>query len=256
MTNAITIYQRPNARGQQSGADGFTQAFTIAPGDTETFARAVALDNCTAKYKDGYRKGANFLSANCVLADIDNTHSDAPEDWVVLDDVLAALHDVEFYCYPSRNHMKEKKGKRPRPKYHFVFPVHDITDVKVYTGLMKQLITSLPSLHFDESVKSPAQMNFGVEGAQVVYMEGKQTLSEFLSGIQTAKSKSAQGDSGGAIPEGQRNTTLVKYAASVLTRLGDEDGKAYELFIKKAAKCVPPLEESELDSIWNSAAAH
>jgi len=256
MKSTITLYQRPNTRGQKNGADGFTKKFIIAAGDTDKLALAVESDNCPVRYANGYRKGTNFLSADNVLADIDNTHSDAPEEWITLDDVLAVLHGVEFYYYPSRNHMKPKGEKGPRPKYHFIFPTHDITSVDEYTGLMKKLIASFPSLHFDESVRSPAQMNFGVEAPQVSYVEGEQNLSDFLDKIQATKTKPIRTNSGGTIPEGQRHSTLVKYAASVLTRLGDEDSKSYEAFIKKADKCVPSLEENEVDSIWNSSVSY
>lgn len=76
----ITIYQRPDTREQKAGAAGFIKEYVINPGNTATLAQAVKFDNCPAKYNGGYRTGENFQSANCILADIDNSHSDDSMD--------------------------------------------------------------------------------------------------------------------------------------------------------------------------------
>lgn len=57
---------------------------------------------------------------------------------------------------------------------------------------------------------------------------------------------------GNAIPEGSRNATLSHYAGRVLKRLGDTPD-AYNKYLIEAAKCDPPLEEQELETIWRSA---
>lgn len=56
----------------------------------------------------------------------------------------------------------------------------------------------------------------------------------------------------GLIPEGERNSTMYRYACRVLARLRDTD-KAYQEFLQKSASCSPLLDEKELDSIWESA---
>ena len=120
MKKAITIYQRPNTRGQKQGAKGFDKEFDVTHGDTATLALAVEFDNTPGKNKDGYRKGSNFISANWILQDIDNTYSDNPADWITPEHVVKALEGIMMYYYPSRNHMKEKDGKTPRPKFHII----------------------------------------------------------------------------------------------------------------------------------------
>ena len=45
---------------------------------------------------------------------------------------------------------------------------------------------------------------------------------------------------------------MSRYAGRVIKRFGDTE-KAYELFLKEADKCNPPLPESELNLIWRSA---
>ena len=57
---------------------------------------------------------------------------------------------------------------------------------------------------------------------------------------------------GASIPEGSRNATLSRFAGRVIKKYGDSD-KAYQAFIEESAKCVPPLEASELATIWHSA---
>jgi len=251
--NKITVHQRPNTRGQATQAAGFTKKFVIHPGDTETLAQAVEFDNCPAQYLDGYRLGKNFQIANCVLADIDNNQTDNPNDWITPERVAAELPGVVFYYYPSRNHMREKEGKAPRPKFHLIFPIREAKDANEYTGIMRWLIGAFPVLHFDKGVKGPAQLNFGVENAQVTYVSGEMNLSELMEKRQPAAVKTMKATTDGIIPEGQRYSTLISYAATVLIRWGDTDGQAYRAFLEKAAKCSPPLESNEVDRIWKSA---
>jgi putative DNA primase/helicase len=58
---------------------------------------------------------------------------------------------------------------------------------------------------------------------------------------------------GKSIPAGTRNATLSKFAGKVVIRYGVEDGRARAAFLERAACCEPPLENSELETIWRSA---
>ena len=58
------------------------------------------------------------------------------------------------------------------------------------------------------------------------------------------------------IPEGQRNATMHQYALKVLTRYGADDGTAYQAFRNESQRCSPPLDNSELNQIWNGAVAY
>ena len=169
----ITLYQNAQKRGQAQNAAGFTRRYDISAGDTDKLAEAVAYDNCPGQYKDGYRTSAGFQRADCVLGDIDNSQSDDPAEWKDHSDVKAALPGVSFYWYPSRNNMKSKSGEEPRPREHYIFPIDEMTSAEEYAGYMKWLIDSFPHLHFDPKVKSPAQLNFGVESPQVSYVAGE-----------------------------------------------------------------------------------
>ena len=52
--------------------------------------------------------------------------------------------------------------------------------------------------------------------------------------------------------EGQRNSTLSRIAGRLVKRFGVTD-EARQKFLDKAAECNPPLDDTELESIWNSA---
>lgn len=240
----INIYQNLNAYQQAKKSNGFTDEFYIKAGDTLTLSKALEFDNCPAKYINGYRKRENFQISNCILADIDNTHSDNESDWITHDNVKKALNNVAFYYYPSRNHMKIKNGKSARPKEHFIFPTDTVTKAEDYIKLMRFLIEQFPALHFDPNVKSPAQLNYGVENAQVSYVKGKMNLSEYM--------KSFKKEQKTIIPEGQRNNTLHKYALKLLKKYGDNT-ESYNKYIDKSSHCSPLLDESEVADIWNGA---
>ena len=77
----ITLYSCINRRGQAAKPDGFHTPCHIPEGNTRQLAEAVTWDNCIAMYQDGYRKAGNYRQADCILADIDNTHSDTETDW-------------------------------------------------------------------------------------------------------------------------------------------------------------------------------
>lgn len=260
MKTEITIYQRPNSRQEAQKADGYTKEFKIQHGDTGMLAQAVQFDNCMAKYKDGYRKGENFEYADCILGDIDNSHSDNESDWRTHEDVTKAMPGVTFYYYPSRNHMKLKSGKSPRPKEHYIFPVGCITNVEIYKSMMKRLVDTFPQLHFDKSVTGPAQLNFGVEAPQVSFVDGEITVLKFMETLSIdcnnnhVDKRSTEKETN-VIWQGQRNTEMYKFAIRILREQNGNDEKAYEEFMQEAKKCSPPLEEIELNSIWKSALA-
>lgn len=55
-----------------------------------------------------------------------------------------------------------------------------------------------------------------------------------------------------SVPEGSRNSTMSHYAGRIIKRFGNTD-EAYKQYLKQAEKCDPPLDDSELQTIWNSA---
>lgn len=252
---SITLYQKVGSRQKANAPEGFVTEFKIVSGDTFTLSKAVEFDNCPAMYKGGYRKSDNFIKADCILADVDNTHSDEPSEWITHDDVIKLLEDVEFYYYPSRNHMKPKEGKTPRPKEHYIFPTNILSSVEEYAFTMKKLIGVFPELHFDVAVKGGAQLNFGVENPKVDFHKGICNLSEFLNHIEISTKENSSTNHEKVkdfIPQGKRHNTMLSYACKTLKKLGDTD-EAFSFYMQETEKCSPPLEAKEIDSIWRSA---
>ena len=83
----ITLFPCINRREQANKPDGFNTPCHISAGDTTQLAEAVTWDNCTIQFKNGYRKTENYIQADCILADIDNTHSDLEADWITPEDI-------------------------------------------------------------------------------------------------------------------------------------------------------------------------
>ena len=54
------------------------------------------------------------------------------------------------------------------------------------------------------------------------------------------------------IPQGKRNSTMSHYAGKLIKRFGNTE-EGHLRFFELAKKCNPPLEDKELNTIWNSA---
>ena len=202
--------------------------------------KACAYDHVCAEYKDFSRSKDNFINADCVMFDCDNNHSDEPAEWVTPETIKVALPGTGFYVCYSLNHNKPKNGKSPRPKFHVYFMINSISDEQEYSELKKSIINEYPELHFDTGAKDTARFFYGVSDPQVKLFDG----DLFIKNESWELSKD--------IPEGQRNNTLSLFAGKVLIRYKDTP-KAYKLFQNEAEKCIPPLDEVELTTIYNSA---
>ena len=212
--------------------------------DEDTLKEAVMHDYVCAEYKENYRNNSNFLGANCLPVDVDNDHSDDPRDWVRVDDVKDAFPNVTFAVHYSRNHLKEKNGKAARPKFHILFPIDSVINSNTYSGLKKRLNTIFP--YFDKQALDAARFFFGTSSPKVMIVHGTTNLTEFLE----QEEFDAHFDE--VIKDGTRNSTLSKFAGRILIKLGDTE-EAYNQFLLKAEKCETPMEEDELNTIWNSA---
>lgn len=222
--------------------------------DTVSLRRAVSRDYVCVAYKNSYRANANFRTTNCLGMDCDNDHSDNPEDWITPEHVRSAFPDTTFAVHFSRNNMKEKRGKAPRPKFHVLFLIDEITDPDEYSDLKKRVSAVFP--YFDTRALDAARFFYGTETPQAEFCAGSITLNECLELYYPEAAEDAFWDLNSArattIPEGRRNSTLSHFAGRVLKRYGDTE-EAYAAFMERAAKCAPPLGDAELKTIWRSA---
>lgn len=107
--------------------------------------------------------------------------------------------------------------------------------------------------YFDAKAMDAARFFFGTSEPQVDFFKGDLSFADFLDyyhpeytfGQEAARSTRT-------IREGSRNATLSHFAGRVLKRYGDSE-QARAAFLEEAAKCVPPLEDGELSTIWRSA---
>ena len=76
----------------------------------------------------------------------------------------------------------------------------------------------------------------------MVWHEGSLTIEDWLLLMKTNRS----------IPQGQRNSTMSRMAGKLVKRFGVTE-EAHAKFLEKAAECDPPLDDEELEGIWQSA---
>lgn len=221
--------------------------------DEASLLKAIDRDYVCAEYKDGYRSDANFIQSNCLPVDVDNDTTDDQTKWMTPEKLRDLFPGVTFAVHYSRNHMKDKaytdkngevtKIVTARPRFHAFFEIDTITDSVAYKNLKSYLSTNYP--YFDTNALDAGRFFFGTTSPKVEFFKGNINLSQFLDEEEFDKNIDK-------IKEGSRNATMSVYAAKVLKRLGLTD-EARKLFDKKAEKCEPPLEDDELETIWNSA---
>ncbi len=224
------------------------------------------FDHVCAKYKDYYRDKDRFIKSDVLPMDCDNDHSERPEDWILPQSLSDIFGSVSFAVVMSRNNMKQKGSKTPRPRFHIYFEIPEYTDAVKYKALKHALFRLYP--FFDKSCLDSARFLYGVKEPDVaLWHDGFDTIddivevtdedintiisSDSLPNTEYKKGENEAAD-GQTIPEGARNNTLLRYAERVLTRLGVTED-AFRLFVTRSNNCIPPLGEAELNSIWSSA---
>ena len=213
--------------------------------DVRSFEKAASFDHVMAKYKNSYRSNDNFIESECVPMDIDNDHSENPDDWISVNDLKRIFDGVKFAIVYSRNHRKEKNGKAARPRMHIYFPIPKVTNLAEYVGIKERLAETYT--FFDGNALDGARFFFGVKNPAVEIARGRKYITDILNDEFENFDNSQD-----LIQQGSRNSTMNHFAGRVLIRYGNTDD-ARELFDKKASLCSPPLPDDELEQIWRSA---
>ena len=240
--------------GQSGNAKNCIYPYAVSITSIDSLRQAVSSDYVCARYRNNYRSTGNFENANTAGADCDNEHSENPDDWITPNDVAKAFPDVIYAIHYSRHHMKPKGGKAPRPKFHILFAIDMVHDADIYIGLLKRLHEYFPYL--DTQAMDAARFFFGTVDPQVTLHQGIRTLTDFLEERFDAQTSEEDFqrlcENERSIPQGSRNSTMSRFAARVLKRYGVTE-TAHNLFLKQADRCDPPLEDEELNTIWQSA---
>ena len=212
----------------------------------EALITATSKDHVAARYTNNYRSRENFECSDVIPLDCDNDHSENPEDWMTPYKLSQLIPGVGFAATFSKSHNKQKGNKSPRPRFHVFFPVEMICDEEKYTKLKQQIAYEFP--FFDANAMDSARFLFGFESDGVIY-QGDQTIVDFLENDPFAD-LDAQTEQ---IVQGQRNAVMSHIAGRLMKRYGNTE-EAHNIFLEQAERCNPPLDEEELDHIWNSAA--
>lgn len=215
--------------------------------DPDELKRLFRNDHTFIRFKNNYRCIDNFAEAVVAVLDNDNDHSDNQQDWVAIEDIPKLFPDVPCVVSTSRNHMRQKGVRSPRPRYHVAFPIDPITKPETYTALMQRVQTMFP--FFDGKALDAGRFFFGNPDTEAYSFPGRISLTQF---IEEQEAERAFAEVGATIQEGSRNSTLSHGAGKLLKRWGDTP-EAYEAFLAQAEQCSPPLEQQELDQIWHSA---
>lgn len=215
----------------------------------EDMAKALAFDHVCAEYDKNYRSISNFQCSNVVVMDCDNDHSEDPADWITPEKLDELMPDIAYVVAPSRHNMLPKDGKAARPRFHVYFYIEETTDVDYYTALKNAIYQTFP--FFDGNARDAGRFIFGtdMEADDVIWHDGWVMISEEVTLMEEEQELPT---TKGPILEGNRNNTLSRFAGRVLKRFGECD-KARDIFYEEAAKCNPPLADSELQTIWFSA---
>lgn len=218
--------------------------------DATELREAIKFDHVCAEYKGNYRSINNFMKSNVVVMDCDNDHSENPDDWITPEAIDEMMPDVSYAISFSRNHMKVKDGKTARPKFHVYFEIEVTEDAKYYAELKAGIKKAYP--FFDGNALDAARFIFGSDAGDCIWHEGWQTIDELVEADSSIEEEAEAPVHSGPILEGSRNNTMSRFASRVLKKYGVTD-KAREAFEIHAQRCDPPLEEEELNTIWNSA---
>jgi hypothetical protein len=206
----------------------------------------VKLDHICAEYKNNYRSADNFLKSNVIVMDLDNDHTENPDEWITPEALDELMPDVSYAIAPSRHNLLSKDGKAARPKFHVYFSIEEISDAEMYVAIKRAIHAQFP--FFDDNALDAARFIYGADTGEVIWHEGWLTIDEILENV-PAPTNTGYSNS---IPEGRRNNTLSRFAGRVVKRYGSTD-KAHEIFLEEAKKCEPPMDDEELTAIWNSA---
>lgn len=209
----------------------------------------------------GYKgtKDADFAKQTVFMNDIDNKRKDVPVETPAHIAELLAAHGLKAaFMYETFN----STATQQRFRYAVVCD-KEITDRAERNRIQGAVIAMSPQA--DTDCINADRIFFGTDKGlldgytdfeAVCSKESLLALADTYSlpeqPVQTAQAAQDKKKQSGIIPDGERNSTLASAALSLLKKYGDSDGKAHEAFLQTAAKCVPPLDDREIASIWNS----
>ncbi len=211
--------------------------------DLQTAAR---FDHVAAEFEGSRRSLDGFKLADCIILDVDNDHGQIVQPEQIAKDFPGVAHMVVY----SRHHMQPKGSSGPAPRFHCYFPVEPTADRAALEQLKRSVCEEFP--YFDANAIDAARFMFGVPEPQGFAVDGPLLLTDLLFPYSESEGAEDTAETPREIPEGQRNSTLSRYAFQLLKRLGGTE-EARSEFDRRAEMCTPPLDDGELSAIWAAA---
>lgn len=133
MSESITVYYADVCGNPQNCLYPHKATVTTP----EELKRWMAQDHVFIRFNGNYRSNKNFEEAVTAVFDCDNDFTENAEKWIRPEDISRLFPGVSCAVSTSRNHMKQKGNKSPRPRFHIIFAIEPITDPTEYTAFMK-----------------------------------------------------------------------------------------------------------------------
>ncbi len=243
MKQGITVYYA-DVCGNPKNCMYPHKATATTPEELKLF---MTQDHVFIRFKGNYRSIENFEETASAVFDCDNDFTEDASKWISPEDIPKLFPDVACAVSTSRNHMKQKGSKSPRPRFHVIFDIESITAPADYTAFVKKVHQMYP--FFDGNALDAARFFFGNPETEVEFYKGNTTLSAFIKEESDERWLAEYGE---VIAEGNRNNTMSIFAGKIIKKLGDTD-EAHMQFLERAKSCTPPLDDDELECIWHSA---
>lgn len=168
----VTDDKRENCHNKTSFR---TEAIDVDTTD-ELLEIAASSDHTVHKFSNGYRRGANWESADTIMMDVD--------EGCTMDQFRELFGDFSFSVYTSRHHQMEKPQgvyKAPKPacdRFHVLFPLsHEYNNREEYEAMMKTLNRAYA--FFDHNANDLARY-FTMSGNDVL---GYSNTGEYIDGF-------------------------------------------------------------------------
>ena len=217
------------------------------------------FDHVAGQFKESIRNNKNFISANVIIMDVDNSHSDNHKDWSTPDTLKEIFKNVEFYYIFSKSNMIQKGNQSPRPKFHVYFPLSEYVENPDNIRRIKELTINYAKFKFhntvfDEGAKDAARFIFGVENPDGNHINADLCIDEFLINVQAEQNNNSQhkqqNNTPDIIPEGQRHTHLRNRAIYLLSNPNIEFERARELYEEEFNHLQGTFPQNEFIRIW------
>ena len=186
----------------RGNAQNVTYKHEIRVKNEQDLQRALKRDHMAGRMVSSYRHTDNFIECDCIMLDVDNTHTEDPDKWKSADDIAEAL-PVNYYLVRSRNYMKPKSHTdkktgytitaEPREKWHIYAPLaHRITRRADHEQLIKNVVALFPFI--DISAIDAARFFYGVEAPHITPEGGECYIDEYIANYPAEELRSAQID--------------------------------------------------------------